>query len=272
MKRLLLLWLLLITTMFAAKPELLLLKEWEGQDVSGWLMSEKMDGVRAYWDGKKLISRGGVELAAPAWFTEGFPPFAVDGELWSKRDDFETIVGVVKKKEAHDGWKNIAFYAFDVPQENGGFVHRLVKLEYYLKINQADYLKVAKQITCKNEEHLKSFLLEIEKGGGEGIVVRHPDAKYVTKRDSNSLKVKTFQDAECEVVEHHKGEGKYKNSFGSLTCKNEEGILFDIGSGFSENERKNPPSVGSKITYKFQEITKGGKPRFPIYLRVREEI
>lgn len=74
------------------------------------------------------------------------------------------------------------------------------------------------------------------------------------------------------MLEHHKGEGKYKNSFGSLTCKNDEGVTFDIGSGFSEAERKNPPAIGAKITYKFQEITKGGKPRFPVYMRLKEEI
>lgn len=272
MRRLIVLLCIFVSIVFGAKPELMLLQDWEGQDVSGWLMSEKMDGVRAYWDGKKLISRNGIEFSAPTWFTEGFPPFAVDGELWSKRGDFENIISIVKKKEPHDGWKNIAFYAFDVPHENGGLIQRLVKLEYYLKLNQADYLKIAKQITCKNEEHLKSFLQEIEKGGGEGVVVRSPDSKYIAKRDPNSLKVKNFHDAECEVVEHHKGEGKYKNSFGSLTCRNDEGVFFDIGSGFNEVDRKNPPAIGSKITYKFQEITKGGKPRFPVYMRLKEEI
>ena len=263
---------LFLSSLWCAKPELMLLEEWHGQDVSNWLMSEKMDGVRAYWDGQKLISRNGIEFAAPSWFTEGFPPFPVDGELWSQRGDFSTIVSIVKKKEPHDGWKNIAFFAFDVPLENGGLIQRLVKLEYYLKLNQADYLKVVKQIPCKDEDDLKRFLSEIEKGGGEGVVIRNPDTKYVTKRDPNSLKVKSFYDAECEVIEHHKGEGKYKNTFGSLTCRDKEGILFDIGTGFSENERKNPPSIGSQITYKYQEITKGGKPRFPVFLRVKEEI
>ena len=156
--------------------------------------------------------------------------------------------------------------------ETIGFKIKTASERWLTAHNQADYLKVAKQITCKNEEHLKSFLQEIEKGGGEGVVVRNPDTKYIAKRDPNSLKIKSFQDAECEVVEHHKGEGKYKNSFGSLTCRNDEGVFFDIGSGFSEVERKNPPAIGSKITYKFQEITKGGKPRFPVYMRIKEEI
>ena len=50
---------------WGAKPELLLLETYKDQNISGWLMSEKLDGVRAYWDGEKLISRGGKVFAAP---------------------------------------------------------------------------------------------------------------------------------------------------------------------------------------------------------------
>ena len=257
---------------FAAKPDLMLLEEWKDQNVSGWLMSEKMDGVRAYWDGQKLISRGGVVFAAPTWFTEGFPPFAVGGEWWSKRGGFSKIVSVVKKQEPHEGWKEIAFYAFDVPLESGGLVQRLVKLEYYLKLNQADYLHIAKQVTCKDNDDLQRFLSEVEQGGGEGVVVRNPDAKYVAKRDPNALKVKRFYDAECVVTALHPGEGKYKKVLGSLTCQNDEGVRFDIGSGFSDEERKNPPAIGTKITYKYKETTSNQKPRFPVYVRIKEEI
>lgn len=263
---------LFATAVFAGKPDLMLLKEYEDQNVTGWLMSEKLDGVRAYWDGKKLISRGGLELNAPAWFTENFPPFELDGELWSKRGDFERIVSIVKKKEPHDGWKDLTYNIFDVPSANGGLMQRLSKLEYYLKLNQIEYISIIKQLTCKDETHLKSFLKEVEKMGGEGIVVRNPESKYATKRDSNVLKVKSFYDAECEVIAHNLGDGKNKNLLGSLTCKDEKGMTFDVGSGFSDAQRKNPPSLGEKITYKYQEITKGGKPRFPVFLRIKEEI
>jgi len=84
--------------LFAAKPNLLLLKVYKDQNISGWVMSEKLDGVRAYWDGKHLISRGGKIIHAPKWFTKDYPPFAIDGELWSKRGDFENISSIVRDK------------------------------------------------------------------------------------------------------------------------------------------------------------------------------
>jgi len=266
-------WLCFVLTslIWGAKPELLLLETYKEQTISGWLMSEKMDGVRAYWDGENLISRGGTIFAAPSWFTKDFPPFAVDGELWSKRGEFEHIQSIVMQQKAHEGWRELAFYAFDVPKEVGGLTKRLAKLDYYLKLNYVDYLKVAPQFTCKDENELRRFLNEVEKAGGEGVVIRHPDAPYVTTRDAYSLKVKTFHDAECTVLAHHKGEGKYKDVLGSLTCKNDAGIVFKIGSGFSDDQRHNPPKIGARITYKYKELTKHGKPRFPVFMRIREE-
>ena len=258
--------------LFAGKPDLLLLKEYRDQNVSGWLMSEKLDGVRAYWDGKKLISRGGVELQAPSWFTQNFPPFEMDGELWSKEGDFENIVSIVKQKEPNDGWKKLTYNIFEVPHEKGGLAQRLFALEQYLKHHHAMYVSIIPQIVCQDNAHLMAFLKTVEKRGGEGVVVRHPQTLYVAKRDSNSLKVKSFYDAECEVLEHHKGKGKYKNVLGSLTCKAENEMTFELGSGFSDKQRNNPPAIGSKITYQYQEITKNGKPRFPVFVRSKEEI
>ncbi|MBN1840583.1 MAG: DNA ligase [Campylobacterales bacterium] len=256
---------------WADKPSLLLLESYKDQTISGWLMSEKMDGVRAYWDGEKLISRGGTLFATPSWFTKDFPSFAVDGELWSKRGDFEHIQSIVMQKEAHEGWRELAFYAFDVPKEAGGLTKRLAKLDYYLKSDSVDYLKIAPQFICKDANDLKRFLSEVEKAGGEGVVIRHPDGLYAEGRDAYSLKVKTFHDEECTVLSHHKGDGKYKNVLGALTCKNDEGAMFKIGSGFSDEQRHNPPAIGTKITYKYKELTKKGKPRFPIFMRIREE-
>lgn len=256
---------------WADKPSLLLLESYKDQNISGWLMSEKMDGVRAYWDGEKFISRGGILFAAPSWFTKDFPPFAVDGELWSKRGDFEHIQSIVMQKEAHEGWRELAFYAFDVPKEADGLTKRLASLEYYLQSYNVRYLKIAPQFTCKDVRHLQGFLSEVEKAGGEGVVIRHPDVPYVERRDVYSLKVKTFYDAECTVLAHHKGDGKYKNVLGSLTCKNDAGAIFKIGSGFSDAQRSHPPSIGTIVTYKYKELTKSGKPRFPVFMRIREE-
>jgi len=78
-------------TLFAQKPKLLLLKVYKDQNITGWVMSEKLDGIRAYWNGKNLLTRSGKIIYAPKWFTKNYPPFPIDGELWSKRGDFENI-------------------------------------------------------------------------------------------------------------------------------------------------------------------------------------
>ena len=68
--------------------DLLLAQEYKNQDIAGWAMSEKLDGVRAYWDGRQLVSRQGYAFTPPKGFTAGFPPFPMDGELYSGRGRF----------------------------------------------------------------------------------------------------------------------------------------------------------------------------------------
>ena len=228
-------------------------------------MSEKLDGVRAYWNGKNLISRGGNIIHAPKWFTKEYPPFEIDGELWSKRGDFENIVSIVRDKTPSSEWKQIKHYIFEVPHAKGGLFERLAKVKAY----EGNIIKIIPQIKVKNKAHLQKFLEEIEKKGGEGIVVRDPNAPYIAKRTSKVLKVKNFKDAECEVIAHIKGRGKYQNMLGSIECKMDNGVIFKIGSGFSDKERNNPPAIGSVVRFKYKEFTKYGKPRFPVFLRVK---
>ena len=47
------------------------------------------------------------------------------------------------------------------------------------------------------------------------------------------------------------------------------GLTFSVGTGFSDAQRENPPAVGSTITYRYQELTDRGVPRFPSFVRVR---
>lgn len=263
--------LLLPLFLFAQKTDLLLLKTYKDDiNVDGWLMSEKLDGVRAYWDGTKLISRGGKVFKTPVWFIKGFPPFEIDGELWSKRGDFDNVSGIVRTQTPHEGWEQLTYNIFEIPNQKGGLKQRLKVLETYLGDYPSNYIKIIEQTTCKDKNHLKTFLKEIEDRGGEGIVVRNPYASYINKRTSEALKVKSFDDAECEVVGHNKGKGKYKNSVGSLICKMKNEQIINIGSGLSDELRKNPPKKGIIITFKYQGLTKNGKPRFPVFLRVRE--
>ncbi len=248
------------------KPKLLLLQTYKDQNITGWVMSEKLDGVRAYWDGKKLISRGGKTIYAPKWFTKNYPSFEVDGELWTKRGDFENITSIVRDQIPSIYWREVKHYIFEVPNSSGGLLERLDKVKPYTD----DTLVIIDQIKIKNKKHLEDFLQDIESKGGEGVVVRDPTVPYINRRTDKALKVKNFQDAECEVIGYTDGKGKYKGKVGSIQCQLPNGLKFKIGSGLTDLLRSSPPKIGITITFKHQKFTKYGKPRFPVFLRVRE--
>jgi len=133
-------------------------------------------------------------------------------------------------------------------------------------------IKIIPQIPIKSKDDLKRFLDEVEQKGGEGVVVRDPNTPYIGKRTSKALKVKRFHDAECEIVGYTEGRGKYRGKVGAIVCALQDGTHFKIGSGLSKAFRENPPKIGTIITFKYKEFTKKGKPRFPIFLRVRDDI
>nr|WP_314179291.1 DNA ligase [uncultured Campylobacter sp.] len=268
------------------KFELLKLSEYKGQNVGGWLASEKLDGVRAYWDGQNLRSRNGKILAAPEGWSAHFPPFALDGELYTARGEFEKIQSIVMDKTPSvAAWSEVKFYVFDVPEGVGGLLKRLSELEKFILQNPqaGQNLKIIKQVKVKDNAEFEAFAEHIVAKGGEGAVAREPNAPYERKRSKNALKYKKFKDAECEVTAINAGTGKYAGLMGSVTCKalsaagsnsDEQiasGVKFKIGSGFSDEERANPPKIGSIITYKYQNLTAKGVPRFPVFLRVRED-
>ncbi len=251
--------------LFGQAPQLLLLKTYSDENITGWYMSEKLDGIRAYWDGKQLLTRNGNSIYAPEYFTKDLPLFELDGELWSKRADFENISSIVRDKIPLDKWKEIKYCIFEVPNAEGNLSIRLAKAKKY----KGDYLKVMQQIRVKSREHLQIFLKEVEEKSGEGIVVRDGSVGYINKRTSKALKVKTFHDMECQVINIHEGRGKYEGMMGSLTCRLDNNTTFKIGSGFSDKVRQNPPNFGSIITFKYKEFTKYGKPKFASFMRER---
>jgi len=264
MKYLLLL-LLFFTSLFAQKTDLLLLKKYrEDINVTGWYMSEKLDGVRAYWDGEKLISRSGKVFATPAFFTKEFPKHELDGELWNTRANFAGIVSIVNQKKPHNDWKNLTYNIFEVPNMDGNLTQRLKHVQ------TSKYVKIVKQIEVKDKKHLDRFLKSVEEKGGEGIVVRDGSLPFYTGRSNKALKVKSYVDAECEVVGYNRGKGKYEGVIGSLSCRMNNMQVIKIGSVLDEHQRAVPPNIGAIITFKYYGLTSKGNPRFPIFLRVRK--
>ena len=260
--------LLMPVTAQAAEP-MLLLKVWQPtQSVQGWLMSEKLDGVRARWNGHALISRGGHRFAAPAWFIQDFPPFRLDGELWSKRGDFEHIVSIVRKKQPHDGWYQITYQIFEVPDQAGGLLPRLNVLKQYLVTHPNPHIHVINQIPCRGQMHLKAWLQELVGQGAEGIVVRNPATPYQTGRSANALKVKPYHDTECIITGYKPGKGALRGKTGALRCRMDDGKEISIGSGLNTSLRSMPPAIGAMITFKYYGLTKYGMPRHPVFLRL----
>ena len=241
-------------------------------DISNYLVSEKLDGIRAYWDGKNLISRQGNIFAAPNWFTAKFPKTHLEGELWISRGNFELTSSIVRKKSGNkNDWQKIRFMIFDLPKSKEIFAKRFKQMKEITKKSQSKYLKTIKQKEIKNQKTLMRKLDQIVKNGGEGLMLHRKNSKYKATRNNNILKLKTFQDAEAKIIAHIPGKGKYQGLLGSILVENKEKIRFKIGSGFSDAQRKSPPKIGSIITYKFYSKTKNNKPRFASFMRVRKE-
>ena len=256
------------------KPDIMLAKSYsEGIDLSQYWVSEKYDGVRALWDGKQFISRGGNIYHAPEWFTEYFPEQRLDGELWIARQSFELLVSTVRdRKPDDDAWKKVKYMVFDLPDAEDIFDIRLNKLNLIINESQIPWLETVKQIKVTSHRALMAYLEEITNAGAEGLMLHKGSSYYRGKRSSDLLKVKPFEDAEAVVISHIAGKGKHEGRLGALLVKLSNGIEFKLGSGFTDAERESPPKIGTIITYRFRGKTKNGIPRFASYLRIRSDI
>ncbi len=257
----------------ASGPPLLLAESWDtAADLSDWWMSEKLDGVRAYWDGKQFLSRQGNIYYAPDWFIEGLPSVPLDGELWIDRKKFQRTVSIVRRQDKNDLWKEVRYLVFDAPSANGGFEERLAFLKDTLATGAAKFAQQHSQERCQNLDALRAELKRIEALGGEGLMLRQPGSKYVTGRSFTLLKVKTFHDAEATVIGHQPGAGRHKGRMGALLVRLPDGTDFAVGTGFSDRERENPPGIGATVTFRYQELSEAGVPRFPSWVGVRHDV
>ncbi len=190
----------------AKEPPILLAEAWDGVvDVKGWWISEKLDGVRAYWDGQQFLSRQGNRYLAPQWFTAGLPNQPLDGELWLDRKKFQRTVSIVRRQDQNEEWRQIRFVVFDAPAMAEPFERRISYLSEFVRGLNHEFVTALDQTLCSGISHLKEELQRVEALGGEGLMLRQPESKYVAGRSSTLLKVKTFHDAEAEVIGHQPG-------------------------------------------------------------------
>jgi DNA ligase-1 len=250
-------------------PALLLAHKWETDvDITGWWLSEKLDGVRAYWDGKQFLSRLGNRFFPPDWFVEGFPEHPLDGELFGGRKQFQRTVGIVKRQDHSPLWKELSYVVFDAPVHPGPFEGRIEHARSLIG-EGTPYARVHEHFPCEGLAHLKQELARVEALGGEGLMARKPGSLYEAGRSSSLLKIKSFKDAEARVVGHVAGAGKHKGRLGALVVELADETRFNVGTGFSDAERTSPPPLGAIITFRYQELSDGGVPRFPSFVGVR---
>ena len=253
-------------------PRLLLANVWnQSTDPTGWWMSEKYDGLRGYWDGRKLWTRQGNLIHAPDYFLAELPrDVALDGELWIGHGKFEETVSTVRSDTPDDRWKNVHFMVFDAPQAKGGFEQRMQFLHATLP-RENRFVRVVVQERCQGVTQLLAERDRVVRLGGEGLMLRQSESQYESGRSPTLLKVKPYDDAEATVIAHEPGTGKLAGKLGALHVRTDDGREFSIGSGFSDAERETPPPVGTIITYRFRGLTAKGLPRFASYLRVRRD-
>lgn len=253
-------------------PPLLLAEVLRGEvDVTRYWVSEKLDGARAIWDGKQLRFRSGRPVPAPGWFIAGLPPAPLDGELWIARGRFEALSGIVRRPVPRDeDWRQVRFMVFEQPDGAGDFSERIARLRGIVEAAGVPWLQMVEQFRVADRATLQARLDEVVAGGGEGLMLHRDDAPYLTGRRDVLLKLKPLLDAEARVVGHLPGKGRLSGLLGALRVETPAGLRFQLGTGLSDAERRDPPPVGSVVTYQYRALTRDGVPRFASYLRRRE--
>lgn len=254
-----------------AVPELTLANKYrEGIDVSAYWISEKYDGVRAYWNGEQLMTRSGNKIVAPAAFLKQLPRQTLDGELWFGRQQFSRSAALVKRAPEHadyaSEWSEVFYMVFDAPKHPGDFPTRISFLRKIITPKMPQ-IKVVDQWRVKDHGELQRHLKEISDQGAEGLMLRLKNAPYRPGRSDDLLKLKAWEDAEATVIAIIPGKGRLEGEMGSLLVRLDNGRELRIGSGFYAEERINPPAIGSRITFRFQGYTSSGLPRFAHYWR-----
>lgn len=257
----------------SAPPQLMLATHYrQGVVVSDYWISEKLDGVRGYWDGQRLRTRGGQPISPPVWFTSGWPKVAMDGELWIGRGRFDEISGLIRATKRNDAaWKQVRFMVFDLPQHGGTFDARVSQMRALTSQSGNAWLQPVVQFRLGNVAELDARLKQTVAAGGEGLMLHHRKARYQIGRSDDLLKYKPYDDAEARVVAHTPGKGKYAGMLGALILQQPDGRRFRLGTGFTDAQRATPPPVGSLVTYRYNGLTSSGLPRFARFQRVRTD-
>ena len=253
----------------AATAVPLLARDWPAQaEPAGFLVSEKLDGVRALWDGSVLRFRSGRVIAAPLWFTARLPAVPLDGELWAGRGSFESLVGTVRHQQPDDAaWRAVRYQVFELPAAGGRFDARAQALATLCRDLGWPALQALAQTPVAGRDELQRRLDAVIAAGGEGLVLHRADAPVASGRGPWLFKHKPLHDADAVVTGHLAGQGRLAGLCGALLVRTDAGVALAIGAGLSDADRARPPAVGERISFSHRGFTAAGVPRFATYLR-----
>jgi DNA ligase 1 len=193
--------------------------------------------------------------------------------LWLGRGQFQRLAGIVRKKTPVDGeWRDVRYMIFELPGAAGTFTERITLIKRAVDGAHLPWLQAVPQFRLPDDQALKKRLTEVVAAGGEGLMLHRAEAPYHGGRSTDLMKVKMWLEADAEVVGYLPATGKYQGWMGAMEVKAAGGTRLRIGTGFSDAERQNPPPVGSIITYHYTGVTRDGLPRFPVFLRVRQDL
>ncbi|GMI42112.1 hypothetical protein TrCOL_g1778 [Triparma columacea] len=250
------------------------------QDVAGWVVSEKLDGMRAILVNGTAYSRAGNVIRAPPQFFSGVPPAAIlDGELWLGRGKFQDTVSITKSHGAPmSEWSKVKFVCFDAPAIPGGINERL---DYAREATtNAPHCEVVETETLPVtgvQEEIDRRMALMKAAGAEGLMLRHPTNSFKPKRTHDLLKVKHVSSADAIVVGYEGGKGRNSGCIGALVVEllSDRSKTFKVGGGMNDKEREieryENEYKGRTVEVKYNELTKGGIPRFPIYMRTKPD-
>lgn len=251
-------------------------------DPIGMWASEKLDGYRCLWTGARFQTRSGKPIHAPISFMNLMPPsVALDGELYLGRGTFESLGFIRRKTPDPELWSRLKFHVFDIPSMmSAPFEKRMKRLGTVVRnrciqcaFNKKECpLVFVRQILVESEKQLYDFMDTIINARGEGVMLRAAGSVYQPKRTSTLLKIKAEFDAECVIVGHKPGKGKYKGQLGSYKCEFLDGTGPFFVAGITDEMRADPLTVGRIITIRYNGLTVKALPRHPRFVRARDDL
>ena len=158
-------------------------RDYAGQNLAGWIATEKFNGHRVRWQDGELITRFGNKLPAPSWFTAGIPDVWIDMELFASRaGGHDEVTSLLRRGD----WRKLSLIPFDLPNVSRGYLSRNMTL---FTLDLPEDCQPCEPCRLGDNEEAFCMLSGVEKKGGEGLMLHHPDAHYSSGKVRTLLKL-----------------------------------------------------------------------------------